>query len=79
MRGGVDAERRERFLRDAQPLLHLAEGLATGHCAVGDFRAIWAVEPRAPVSVSQDPQGAAVDETQISLTGVIPRAERMLG
>jgi asparagine synthase (glutamine-hydrolysing) len=55
-----DAERRTRFLNQVESLLPLLEGLVTGACSGGDFGAVWAAGPRAPISQAADDEGAAV-------------------
>jgi asparagine synthase (glutamine-hydrolysing) len=56
----ADAPRRDRFIRTIEPLLPPIEGLETVRCAHGDFCAIWAGHPQAPISQSADETGAAV-------------------
>ena len=55
-----DAERRSRFLSEVEPLLAPLEGLVSGACSSGDFCAVWAAGPQAPISQVADDEGAAV-------------------
>ena len=55
-----DAGRRSRFAGAVEPQLGLVEGLVAGRCAAGDFAALWACGPRAPVSSWSDGTGASV-------------------
>jgi asparagine synthase (glutamine-hydrolysing) len=56
----ADAERRALFVRGVQPRMALVEGLQLGSCAYGDFTALWAVAPGAPVSCVADSEGSGV-------------------
>lgn len=53
-------DRRERFVRTIEPLLGVLKGLVTDRCGAGNFTAIWAASPQAPVSLVADAEGAAV-------------------
>ncbi|MBD2579633.1 asparagine synthase-related protein [Oscillatoria sp. FACHB-1406] len=55
-----DRDRRARFVKTIEPLLTPLEGLVTNRCDSGDFCAIWAANPTAPISWDADEQGAAV-------------------
>lgn len=55
-----DEERRVGFVKTVQPLLPPVDGLVTANCAAGDFAAVWAAGPRAPVSAVTDGQSCAV-------------------
>ncbi|MGH7130213.1 MAG: hypothetical protein ACREIV_16710, partial [Planctomycetaceae bacterium] len=55
-----DAERRDRFIAKIERLLPPLDGLRTERCAAGDFCALWAQEPRAPISRVADAQSAAI-------------------
>lgn len=55
-----DPARRNRFIAAVAPRLHLLPGLRAGSCAAGDFQAVWAASPRAPIGSVSDPLGAAV-------------------
>ena len=55
-----DPARRARFAAAAGPRLHLLPGLLAGSCGEGEFQAVWAAAPRAPVGTARDRDGAAV-------------------
>lgn len=55
-----DPGRRARYCQVAGPRLAMLEGLVTGECAAGDFAAMWASGPRAPVTSWSDGTGVAV-------------------
>jgi asparagine synthase (glutamine-hydrolysing) len=55
-----DPERRSHFTQTIEPLLPPVEGLTTNSCAAGDFQAIWAANPNAPISCVAEQDGAAV-------------------
>lgn len=55
-----DPDRRTRFCHKSKPLLVLLEGLTLGEYGVGDFAAMWASGPRAPVSTWSDDASAAI-------------------
>jgi asparagine synthase (glutamine-hydrolysing) len=55
-----DVERRSRFVDAVEPMIPPLEGLLAGKCSSGDFCAVWAAEPRAPIIQVADDQGAAV-------------------
>jgi asparagine synthase (glutamine-hydrolysing) len=55
-----DPGRRALFCRTAKPRLALLEGLVLDECGVGDFTAMWASGPRAPVSRWSDGASAAI-------------------
>ncbi len=53
-------ERRARFLRQVEGRIAFLDGLEVSRCAAGDCAAIWAADPRAPVSAAVGPAGLAV-------------------
>ncbi len=55
-----DPQRRSHFIQTIEPLLPPVEGLITNSCSTGDFQAIWAANPNAPISCISDRDGAAV-------------------
>ncbi|MEW6492480.1 MAG: hypothetical protein AB1589_08215 [Cyanobacteriota bacterium] len=55
-----DPGRRSQFVQTIKLLLSPVEGLITNSCTTGDFHAIWAANPNAPVSCIDDRDGAAV-------------------
>ena len=55
-----DAPRRAAFAGMAGPQLALVDGLVSGGREAGDFTALWACGPRAPVTSWSDGTGAAV-------------------
>ena len=55
-----DPQRRSHFIQTIQPLLPPVEGLITNSCTSGNFHAIWAAIPHAPISYVADEEGAAV-------------------
>jgi asparagine synthase (glutamine-hydrolysing) len=55
-----DPDRRAGFCRTAKPRLAMMDGLVLGECAAGEFAAMWASGPRAPVTTWSDGAGAAV-------------------
>ncbi len=55
-----DPERRSQFIQTIKPRLPLVEGLTTNSCSTGNFDAIWAASPHAPISCLADEGGAAI-------------------
>ena len=55
-----DANRRAAFFRDAAGRIDPLPGLTQRSVSSGDFQALWAAGPRAPVSAAGDDRGAAV-------------------
>jgi asparagine synthase (glutamine-hydrolysing) len=55
-----DPERRSHYIKAIEPLLPPVKGLITNSCSVGHFQAIWAANPKAPISYIAEPSGAAV-------------------
>ena len=55
-----DLERRSHFIKSIELLLPPVEGLVTHSCSVGNFHAIWAANPKAPISYIAETKGAAV-------------------
>ncbi|HEY9612552.1 asparagine synthase-related protein [Allocoleopsis sp.] len=55
-----DPERRSHYIKTIKPHLPLVEGLSTNSCCSGDFDAIWAASPHAPISYLTDEGGAAI-------------------
>ncbi len=55
-----DPVRRAQFVDGIVPRLSLVDGLLHSSCAVGDFRAVWASAPRAPVDCHSDQSTCAV-------------------
>jgi asparagine synthase (glutamine-hydrolysing) len=55
-----DPERRSHYIKTIKPHLSLVEGLSTDSCCSGDFVAIWAASPHAPISYLADEGGAAI-------------------
>jgi asparagine synthase (glutamine-hydrolysing) len=55
-----DRDRRTAFCKAAHPQLGFLANLTLGECACGDFHAMWASGPRAPVAAASDGQMAAV-------------------
>jgi asparagine synthase (glutamine-hydrolysing) len=55
-----DSARRQAFIRQAAQRLAPVDGLEMGRLEVGDFSAIWAASPRAPVDVHTEARSAAV-------------------
>ena len=55
-----DAERRSGYIEKIKPLLPPVEGLIINSCEFGDFSAIWAANPQAPISIIKDERGAAI-------------------
>src|SRR5919202_695533 len=53
-------ERRSHYIKTITPHLPLVEGLITNSCSSGDFDAIWAASPHAPISYLADEGGAAI-------------------
>ncbi|MBD2464471.1 hypothetical protein H6G89_26040 [Oscillatoria sp. FACHB-1407] len=53
-------ERRSQFIKTVTPMLPPVEGLLTYLCELGDFIAVWAATPTAPISYETDVTGAAV-------------------
>lgn len=49
-----DRQRRTVFLRNAAPQLELVEGLRRGSVEGGDFGAVWAAPPEAPLDTARD-------------------------
>jgi asparagine synthase (glutamine-hydrolysing) len=55
-----DAETRSRYIEKIKPLLPPFEGLIINSCEVGDFSAIWAANPQAPISYQNEEEGAGI-------------------
>jgi asparagine synthase (glutamine-hydrolysing) len=55
-----NAERRAHFIKNIEPLLPPVDGLTINSCATGDFQAIWAIHPQAPISCIVEEEEAAV-------------------
>lgn len=55
-----NAERRSHFIKNIEPLLPPVAGLTINSCATGDFQAIWAIHPQAPISCIVEEDEAAV-------------------
>lgn len=55
-----DAEARSRYIEKIKPLLPPVEGLIINSCEVGDFSAIWAANPQAPISYKKDEEGVGI-------------------
>lgn len=55
-----DSARRQAFIRRIEPRLPLVAGLATSSIEAGDFSAVWAADPRAPVDEDSDVESATV-------------------
>ena len=55
-----DGGRRREFLRDARGSIAPVGGLRVGDLAAGNFAAVWAAEPRAPISTAFSSSSAAV-------------------
>lgn len=55
-----DSARRHAFIRQVGPRLALVDGLAVSSLDRGDFSAVWAASPRAPVSQHADSESAAI-------------------
>ena len=55
-----DPERRSHYIKTIKPHLPLVEGLNTNSCSTGDFDAIWAASPHAPISYLADAGGATI-------------------
>jgi asparagine synthase (glutamine-hydrolysing) len=55
-----DEGRRTQFVATAAPRLALLDGLRTEQAACGDLAALWARDPRAPVSEDTDAQGVGL-------------------
>ena len=53
-------ERRKGFIETIKPLLPPVDGLVTERCSAGDFCAIWAANPQAPISYISETDGATV-------------------
>jgi asparagine synthase (glutamine-hydrolysing) len=55
-----DLDRKRQFLATVEPLLPPIEGLTITSCDRGEFAAIWAAHPKAPISWTADEQSAAI-------------------
>lgn len=55
-----DHARRHAFIRQVEPRLAPVDGLAVARLDLGDFSAVWAANPRAPVSQHLDAESAGV-------------------
>lgn len=55
-----NSERRSHYIKTIQPLLPPVAGLISNSCAVENFEAIWAANPKAPISCVADTEGTAV-------------------
>lgn len=55
-----DAERRRRFVRQIRPALALVDCLRLDEVEAGDFAAVWAAQPRTPISRTRSPTAAAI-------------------
>lgn len=55
-----NAERRSRFIKNIESLLPPVAGLTIDSCATGDFQAIWAIHPQAPISCIVEQEEAAI-------------------
>jgi len=54
------AKRRNGFIETIKPLLPPVDGLVTDRCSAGDFCAVWAANPQAPVSYISEADAATV-------------------
>lgn len=55
-----NTQRRSHFIKNIEPRLPPVAGLTTNSCATGDFQAIWAIHPQAPISCIVEQEEAAV-------------------
>ncbi|MGC1392840.1 MAG: asparagine synthase-related protein [Coleofasciculaceae cyanobacterium] len=55
-----NAERRTHFIKNIESHLPPVAGLTINSCATGDFQAIWAIHPQAPISCIVEQEEAAV-------------------
>jgi asparagine synthase (glutamine-hydrolysing) len=55
-----DPSRRAAYVASVAPSLELLPNRQVGRCSLGDFTAVWAAAPRAPVSASADDETAGV-------------------
>jgi asparagine synthase (glutamine-hydrolysing) len=70
-----DRERRSDFLERITPLLPPFGGLVTQSCVTGDFAAVWAAHPTAPISWHAHPTGAAVVWGEAIVEGTAERVQ----
>ena len=71
-----DHARRHAFIRQVEPRLAPVDGLAVSRLDLGDFSAVWAASPRAPVSQHVAADSAAVvwgSEDIVSLAKVVTK------
>lgn len=54
------SERRSHFIKKIEPLLPPVDGLTINSCTRGDFQAIWAIHPQAPISCIVEQEEAAI-------------------
>ncbi|MEQ8381119.1 MAG: asparagine synthase-related protein [Coleofasciculus sp. A1-SPW-01] len=55
-----DSERRSHYIKTIEPLLPPVANLVTHSCSGGNFHAIWAAHPQAPISTVTTAEGAAI-------------------
>src|SRR6478672_1009293 len=53
-------ERRSHYIKAIEPLIPPVKGLITNSCSIEHFQALWAANPKAPISYVAEPSGAAV-------------------